>query len=362
MRYQADITYLDEGPDERGRRRFLLDWNHEGGGRGQEFFSIPENYLNQCAAGVATFPDLWEVAWSREVVGNCECPLTEQEVLRVFHGLRPVGTPDENLEALRVALVEACQVAWEREAVARGQELSIPLDTPEGRAQAAKVLGLVLGFEPPASEGEAGSYTVAGITRAALPPEELQPRTCVVGFDPAGPDEEPGGSTVSLDFQVRAEIQLRPCVLEFARVMERRLRENDWKGGWSELRPFELIGRLEQAVDELRRAMAREAPANIFGQAVNVANYAMMVADLARGGTLGQQAAGEAPGVSHLLEDLRALAGSMGAACAEYSRAGSRAGLEHRVEEATIQCAMETVAGSCERAVRALIDKYGGRD
>ncbi len=180
--------------------------------------------------------------------------------------------------------------------------------------------------------------------------------------DAAGPDEEPGGSTVSLDFQVRAELQPRPCVLEFARVMERKLRENDWKGGWGELRPFELVGRLEQAVAELRRAMAQEAPANIFGQAVDVANYAMMVADLARGGTLGQQAAGEVPGVSHLLEDLRALAGSMGAACAEYSRAGSRAGLEHRVEEATIQCAMETVAGSCERAVRALIDKYGGRD
>lgn len=57
------------------------------------------------------------------------------------------------------------------------------------------------------------------------------------------------------------------------------------------------------------------------------------------------------------MELLIALADDFGKAADEYHRNSAAAGNAGRILDAEINCAMETVAGSCERALRAAIDK-----
>lgn len=83
------------------------------------------------------------------------------------------------------------------------------------------------------------------------------------------------------------KIRLRWCVSWFAEQMERKLRENDHKGGWNNCDALYLIGRINQEMDELQAAiMDGEGPFEIAREAVDVANYAMMIADQARKGKL----------------------------------------------------------------------------
>lgn len=86
-----------------------------------------------------------------------------------------------------------------------------------------------------------------------------------------------------------------PYVRRFARVMEAKLEANRHKGdrpGWMKEGLGALLERLEEEVDELRDVLAL-LPANgfqlaspelkeeILGEAADVANFAMMVADRA---------------------------------------------------------------------------------
>lgn len=64
------------------------------------------------ALGVHDLQDLRDIAWDVDVVGNCDCPLTETEVGEVFDFCQPVGRPEENLDALKTALSAACEAAW----------------------------------------------------------------------------------------------------------------------------------------------------------------------------------------------------------------------------------------------------------
>jgi len=54
-------------------------------------------------------------------------------------------------------------------------------------------------------------------------------------------------------------IQLRPEVRWFAEQMEKTLRDNDHKGGWNEMSHWELVGRLEEEVAELKKWKGRKA-------------------------------------------------------------------------------------------------------
>jgi NTP pyrophosphatase (non-canonical NTP hydrolase) len=77
-------------------------------------------------------------------------------------------------------------------------------------------------------------------------------------------------------------LELRPQVAEFAQEMERKLRENDYKGGWDVCSMTYLVRRLSEEVAELKDALinpAQEFP-DIIGEAADVANFAMMVADM----------------------------------------------------------------------------------
>lgn len=72
---------------------------------------------------------------------------------------------------------------------------------------------------------------------------------------------------------------VRDSVLAFACDMERRLRANDHKGGWQDCGLFQLHDRLFDEWRELFVAIRTEE--NIVGEAADVANFAMMIADLA---------------------------------------------------------------------------------
>lgn len=81
-------------------------------------------------------------------------------------------------------------------------------------------------------------------------------------------------------------IIVRPEVARFAVMMELKLRENDWKESWKHSSPEFLIRRLQQEYRELVDAVIygdNPTPQHIAQEAADVANYAMMVADV-RGG------------------------------------------------------------------------------
>ncbi len=82
---------------------------------------------------------------------------------------------------------------------------------------------------------------------------------------------------------------LRSEVNRFAKLMERKLRANDHKGGWERETTAYLSRRLGQELKELRGAVARlngstdptpEQVATVGKEAADVANFAMMIADV----------------------------------------------------------------------------------
>jgi NTP pyrophosphatase (non-canonical NTP hydrolase) len=98
----------------------------------------------------------------------------------------------------------------------------------------------------------------------------------------------------------------RPAVLRFARLMEAQLREHDDRPGWQDCTLDWLYGRMVEEAEELREAIER-APGQRRGsvsddwredyqrareEAADVANFAMMIADV-----LGSPTAGEADAI-----------------------------------------------------------------
>ena len=80
---------------------------------------------------------------------------------------------------------------------------------------------------------------------------------------------------------------LREPVRWFAELMEDKLRENDYKGGWDNENIYWLWERLREETSELLAAIdaTRDLyadPINIALEAADIANFAMMIADLAR--------------------------------------------------------------------------------
>lgn len=89
----------------------------------------------------------------------------------------------------------------------------------------------------------------------------------------------------------RDALDMRPCVLRFALLMERKLRENDHKGGWDEEHEDYLLKRLREETVELSKAInvfahhasegvvPRGTKEHVGREAADVANFAMMLAD-----------------------------------------------------------------------------------
>ncbi len=86
---------------------------------------------------------------------------------------------------------------------------------------------------------------------------------------------------------------IRPEVLWFAQQMERKLRENEGKGGWAACRAQWLWERMMQESRELKglldmkseqyaqRGHLHECIDDVIAEAADVANFAMMIADVA---------------------------------------------------------------------------------
>ena len=78
----------------------------------------------------------------------------------------------------------------------------------------------------------------------------------------------------------------RPEVVWFADAMERKLRENDHKRHWTGMGMQYLSMRLTQERKELYAAIASGDPTLVLDEAADIANFAMMVADVARRSTV----------------------------------------------------------------------------
>ena len=82
-------------------------------------------------------------------------------------------------------------------------------------------------------------------------------------------------------------LKLRPCVAWFAQHMERKLRKHDRERGprgWQEDGASHLYDRLQDEASELEGAIRRTGEGGkdadrIIGEAADVANFAMMIAD-----------------------------------------------------------------------------------
>lgn len=82
-------------------------------------------------------------------------------------------------------------------------------------------------------------------------------------------------------------MEVRESVKWFAEQMESKLRENDKKGGWDNCNIYWLIKRINEETNELLNAVdlhrdLGDAKENIIREAADVANFAMMIADIAR--------------------------------------------------------------------------------
>jgi len=102
------------------------------------------------------------------------------------------------------------------------------------------------------------SDDVKGASQAA---EEM----CADPVDPGIDDESPF-------------VMPRAQVVAMAQAMERKLRANDSKGGWKDCDVTWLLGRLADEMGELRRAVGGEG--SVLDECVDVANFAMMIADV----------------------------------------------------------------------------------
>ena len=80
---------------------------------------------------------------------------------------------------------------------------------------------------------------------------------------------------------------MREQVQWFAEQMEIKLLENDSKGGWEGCNLYWLVSRINEETKELTRAIDthRDLGDNrkeIIRESADIANFAMMIADLAR--------------------------------------------------------------------------------
>ena len=86
----------------------------------------------------------------------------------------------------------------------------------------------------------------------------------------------PGGPTWQ-------KLDLRQCVVLFAFAMEKKLKLNDHKGGWlcKDFYCDDALERLRDETEELAKAIFDPyGKESILGEAADVANFAMMIADI----------------------------------------------------------------------------------
>jgi DNA-directed RNA polymerase subunit RPC12/RpoP len=89
---------------------------------------------------------------------------------------------------------------------------------------------------------------------------------------------------------IEKEQEIRPAVMRFAQLMEKKLRANDYKEGWEKCPDESLMRLLRDEVEELEEALHISCPhcgqkmtpafgENVLSETADVANFAMMIAD-----------------------------------------------------------------------------------
>ena len=81
----------------------------------------------------------------------------------------------------------------------------------------------------------------------------------------------------------KVEYKLRPEVAAFAMLMEEELRKHDDRPGWKDCSPGWLMDRLHQELKELSSALNHDIAEAVPREAADVANFAMMIADVSGG-------------------------------------------------------------------------------
>jgi len=77
----------------------------------------------------------------------------------------------------------------------------------------------------------------------------------------------------------------KEAVAKFAAAMEKKLLYNSHKGGWRELDYKYLFRRIHEELGELEKAVdAKTKPDIVLDEAADVANFAMMIAEVAKHG------------------------------------------------------------------------------
>lgn len=99
-----------------------------------------------------------------------------------------------------------------------------------------------------------------------------------------------------LEDNLKTQSKIRPEVRWFATHMERKLGQNDHKGGWGNMSVEGLIGLMYHEFLELYQASRHGGC--IFDEAIDVANFAMMVADKVGRGGEGDDTTREDTGIS----------------------------------------------------------------
>lgn len=82
-------------------------------------------------------------------------------------------------------------------------------------------------------------------------------------------------------------IRRRKVVMWFSKLMEQTLQDNDYKGGWENCSYTFLVSKLNEEVDELKKQVWKDcssptAMTKLIKEATDVANIAMMIADITR--------------------------------------------------------------------------------
>ena len=124
------------------------------------------------------------------------------------------------------------------------------------------------------------------------------------------------------------EIQ-RPLKI-FWSLMEQKLRENEHKGGWAGDSPISLWKRLREEANELMAEIVAGSeidPQEIAREAADVANFAMMIADVCGGLALAQTGGAMRRRNGEWIND-RGGIGTSHTATARHSASGTNAGTE----------------------------------
>lgn len=83
----------------------------------------------------------------------------------------------------------------------------------------------------------------------------------------------------------------RESLISFANAMEAKLVKNDHKTEWSKLPVDAFIRRLKNEIAELDMAIDYETPDKAMGEAVDVANFGLIIWDVIRNGGLNDRQA-----------------------------------------------------------------------